>query len=69
MAPWRPGTLLPLTRFSKDDAEITQGTIVSNELLAGVLQHIKDKQAEKATDKLSQLRTQRDRRLLEKRKH
>ena len=41
------GKLLPLTRFSKDDAEITQGTIVSNKLLAGVLQHIKGKQAEK----------------------
>ena len=61
------GKLLPLTRFSKDDAEITQGTIVSNKLLAGVLQHIKDKQAEKDVDKLSKLRTKRDRRLLEKR--
>jgi hypothetical protein len=37
-------------------------------LLAGVLQHIKDKQAEKDKDKLSKLRTKRDRRLLEKRK-
>jgi transposase len=61
------GKLLPLTRFSKDDAEITQGTIVSNKLLAGALQHIKDKQAEKDTDKLAKLRTKRDRRLLEKR--
>ena len=39
------GKLLPLTRFGKDDAEITQGAIVSNKLLAGALQFIKDKQA------------------------
>lgn len=41
------GKLLPLTRFGKDDAEITQSAIVSNKLLAGVLQTIKDKQAQK----------------------
>jgi hypothetical protein len=62
------GKLLPLTRFGKDDAEITQGTIVSNKLLAGALQFIKDKQAAKDVEKLSKLRTKRDRRLLEKRK-
>ena len=28
------GKLLPLTRFGKDDAEIPQGAIVSNKLLA-----------------------------------
>jgi hypothetical protein len=59
--------LLPLTRFGKDDAEITQGAIVSNKLLAGALQFIKDKQAEKDVEKLAKLRTKRDKRLLEKR--
>jgi hypothetical protein len=70
MAPCRPVTpakLLPLTRFSKDDAEISQGAIVSNKLLAGALQLIKDKQAEKDVEKLAKLRTKRDKRLLEKR--
>jgi transposase len=62
------GKLLPLTRFGKDDAEITQGAIVSNKLLAGALQFIKDKQAEKDVEKFSKLRTKRDKRLLEKRK-
>jgi hypothetical protein len=55
--------LLPLTRVGKDDAEITQRAIVSNKLLAGAVQFIKDKQAEK----LAQLRTKREKRLLEKR--
>jgi hypothetical protein len=59
--------LLPPTRFGKDDAEITQGAIVSNKLLAGALQFIKDKQAEKDVEKLAKLRTKRDKRLLEKR--
>jgi len=58
------GKLLPLTRFGKDDAEITQGTIVSNKLLAGALQFIKDKQAEKDMAKLAKLRTKREKRLL-----
>ncbi len=62
------GRLLPLTRFGKDDAEITQGAIVSNKLLAGALQFIKDKQAAKDVEKLSKLRTKREKRLLEKRK-
>jgi len=62
------GKLLPLTRFGKDDAEITQGTIVSNKVLAGALQFIKDKQAAKDVEKLSKLRTKRDKRLLENRK-
>jgi len=61
------GKLLPLTRFGKDDAEITQGAIVSNKVLAGALQFIKDKQAEKDVEKLSKLRTKREKRLLEKR--
>jgi hypothetical protein len=42
--------------------------IVSNKLLAGALQFIKDKQAEKDVEKFSKLRTKRDKRLLEKRK-
>jgi hypothetical protein len=62
------GKLLPLTPFGKDDAEITQGTIVSNKLLAEALRFIKDKQAAKEVEKLSRLRTKRDKRLLEKRK-
>ena len=61
------GKLLPLTRFGKDDAEITQGAIVSNKLLAGALQFIKDKQAAKDVEKLSRVRTKREKRLLEKR--
>jgi hypothetical protein len=61
------GKLLPLTRFGKDDAGITQGTIVSNKLLAGALQFLKDKQAAKDVEKLSKLRTKRGKRLLEKR--
>jgi hypothetical protein len=61
------GKLLPLTRFSKDDAEINQGAIVSNKLLAGALQFIKDKQAAKDVEKRTKLRTKRDKRLLEKR--
>jgi hypothetical protein len=36
-----------VTRFGKDDAEITQGTIVSNKLLAGARQFIKDEEADK----------------------
>jgi hypothetical protein len=47
------GKLLPLTRFSKDDAEISQGAIVSNKLLAGALQFIKDKQAESSRQSCS----------------
>jgi hypothetical protein len=61
------GKLLPLTRFGKDAAEITQGAIVSNKLLAGVLQHIKDKQAEKDVENVSKLRTKREKRLLRER--
>lgn len=62
------GKLLPLTRFGKDDAEITQGAILSNKLLAGALQFIKDKQAEKDVAKLAKLRTKRERRLLGERR-
>jgi hypothetical protein len=62
------GKLLPLTRFSKDDAEITQGAIVSNKHLAGALQVIKDRLAEKDVAKLAKLRTKRDKRLLEQRR-
>jgi hypothetical protein len=54
------GKLPPLTRFGKDDAEITQGASVSNKLLAGALQFIKDKQAEKDLEKLAKLRTKRE---------
>jgi hypothetical protein len=58
------GKVLPLTRFNKDDSEITQGAIVSNKMLAGALQFIKDKQAEKDVAKLAKLRTKREKRLL-----
>jgi hypothetical protein len=61
------GKLLPLTRFGKDDAEITQSVIVSNKLLAGVLRQIKSKQAQKDQGKLATLRTKRERRLLQER--
>jgi hypothetical protein len=54
------GKLLPLTRFGRDDAEITQGAIVSNKLLASALQSIKDKQAERDVEKLAKLMTKRD---------
>jgi len=60
--------LLPLTRFGKDDVEITQGgRYRPNKLLAGALQFIKDKQAEKDVEKLAKLRTKRHKRLPEKR--
>jgi len=61
------GKLFPMTRFGKDDAEIAQGAIVSNKLLAGALQHIKDKQAQKDAEKLAKLKTKREKRLLEQR--
>src|SRR4051812_3108680 len=63
---WKPQRYLRFRRksepppelgFGKDDAEISQGAIVSNKLLAGALQFIKDKQAEKDVEKLSELRT------------
>jgi hypothetical protein len=57
--------VLPLTRFGKDDAEITQGAIVSNKPLAEALQFIKEKQAEKDVEKLAKLRTKREKRLLD----
>ena len=59
--------LLLLTRFGKDDAEITQSAIVSNKLLTGVLRQIKSKQAQKDQGKLATLRTKRERRLLQER--
>jgi hypothetical protein len=61
------GKVLALTRFGKDDARITQGAIVSNKLLAGALQHIKDNQAQKDAKKLATLRTKRERRLHQER--
>ena len=42
--------------FSKDDAQITQGAIISNKLLSGALQQIKDKQARKDSEKLEKAR-------------
>ncbi|HZM11416.1 MAG TPA: ISNCY family transposase [Candidatus Limnocylindrales bacterium] len=56
--------VLPATQFGREDADITQGAIVSNKLLAGVLQHIKDKQTKKDSDKFDKLRTHREKRLL-----
>jgi hypothetical protein len=60
------GKPLPLTRC-QGRSEISQGAIVSNKLLAGALQFVKDKQAEKDLEQFSKLRTKRDRQLLEKR--
>jgi hypothetical protein len=57
----------PLTQFSKDEARISQGAIVSNKLLAGALQHIKQEQQNKDAEKLPRLRTTRDKQLLRKR--
>lgn len=57
------GRHLPVTAFAKDDAQVTQGAIVSNKLLAGALQHIKNEPAKKDSAKLAKLRTKRDRRL------
>ncbi len=53
-----------MTQFGKDDANITQGAIVANKMLAGVLQQIKDKQVKKDSDKFDKLRYRRDKRLL-----
>jgi len=57
----------PFTEFNKDDARVTQGAIVSNKLLAGALQQIKEQQAVRDADKLRRLRTHRERQLLLKR--
>ncbi len=60
-------TSFPYTEFGKDDARISQGTIVSNKLLNGALEHIKQQQAIKDAEKLSGLRTLREKTLLLKR--
>jgi transposase len=57
----------PFTEFNKDDARVTQGAIVSNKLLAGALQQIKEQQAVRDADKLRRLRTHRERQLQLKR--
>jgi hypothetical protein len=57
----------PMKDFSKDEARISQGAIVSNKLLAGALRHIKQRQEKKDEEKLRQLRTKRDKELLRKR--
>lgn len=57
----------PFREFGKEDARVTQGAIVSNKLLAGALQHIKDQQAARDAEKLRRLRTHRERKLLLKR--
>jgi homeodomain-containing protein len=57
----------PVRAFDKDEARISQGAIVSNKLLAGALQHIRQKQKTKDAQKLRCLRTTRDKRLLRKR--
>ena len=56
-----------VTEFGKDEARISQGAVVSNKLLAGALQHIKQRQKKKDVEKLRQLRTKRDKELLRKR--
>ena len=61
------GKILSMRSFSRDDAQITQGAIVSNKLLSGALQQIKDKQAKKDSEKLEKARTKRERRLLQQR--
>ena len=58
------GKVLPMRQVGKDDANITQGAVVANKMLAGVLQQIKDKQAQKDSDKFDKLRYRRDKRLL-----
>jgi len=58
------GKVLTMTSFAKEEAKITQGAIVSNKLLSGVLQQIKDKQATKDSENLAKARTKRDKPLL-----
>ena len=53
--------------FGKDDARISQEAIVSNKLLAGALQHIKQEQKKKDDEKLRRLRTTREKQILRKR--
>lgn len=60
-------TSFPFTEFGKDDARISQGAVVSNKLLSGALEDIKQQQAIKDAEKLRGLRTRRDRTLLLKR--
>lgn len=60
-------TSFPFSEFGKEDARISQGAIVSNKLLGGALEHIKQQQAIKDAEKLRGLRTRRDRTLLLKR--
>ena len=57
----------PFTESNKDDARVTQGAIVSNKLLAGALQQIKEQQAVRDADKLRRLRAHRERQLQLKR--
>jgi transposase len=57
------GKVLPTIQFGKEQATITQGAVVANKMLAGVLQQIKDKQAKKDSDKFHKLRTHREKRL------
>lgn len=59
--------MLPFREFEKDEARVSQGAIVSNKLLAGALQHIKQQQAVRDADQLRRLRTHRQRQLLLKR--
>jgi transposase len=56
-----------MTDFGKDEARISQGAIVSNKLLAGALQHIKQQQKKRDAEKLRRLRTTREKQLLRKR--
>ncbi len=58
------GKVLAMTSFAKEEAQITQGAIVSNKLLSGVLQQFKDKQATKEPENLAKARTKRYKRLL-----
>jgi len=58
------GKVLEMKSFAKQEAQITQGAVVSNKLLSCILGHIKDKQATKDAEGLKKARTKRDKRLL-----
>lgn len=55
---------LAATEFAKDEARISQGTIVANKLLAGALEHIKKQQELRDAERLPELRTKRQKALL-----
>lgn len=62
-----PKGLIAVRRFSKEQARVTQGAIVSNKMLATVLTQIKDRQKLIDLESLKTLKSKRKRRLLKDR--